>query len=486
MKRFIIITLLIIPVFYLLSCEKFLDVHPKTELEQDAIFSNEQGFKDALTGVYIKMRSDNSYGSALTQTYLENLVGGWDVTAGSVEQKIGLYNFSDATVTDRFNAIFKQQYSTLASINDILGHLETHAGVFKDKNLWKLIKSECLGLRAYIHLDLLRLYGPIPSEPTKGNNLAYVTKFSKEINQRISFEDYKGMLLKDLDDAAALAKDIDPITQFSIAQLRTPSEAVGFNPADNFYAFRYLKMNYFAVRALQARAQLWFGRKEEAFLAAKEVIDAKNTDGTVKFPLGTSISLNNKNYTLTDEHVFGLYDFQMYTKYLSKYSNMLLKKGSTESVIKTTLFGNTGKDIREISLWQFLTAANGSKSNVIRKYEMAAPNTVTSLTDFKQIPLIRISELYLIASECASFSDGVGYFQQFRTSRGIGDMAAPTNEAALLAEIIKEYRKEFYAEGQAFYTYKRNNSPRTAIVLAPTNAVINYLLPLPNIETIND
>ena len=41
-------------------------------------------------------------------------------------------------------------------------------------------------------------------------------------------------------------------------------------------------MNYYAVKALQARAFLWYGEKENAYAAAMEVIEAKNSDGSKK------------------------------------------------------------------------------------------------------------------------------------------------------------------------------------------------------------
>ncbi len=54
-------------------------------------------------------------------------------------------------------------------------------------------------------------------------------------------------------------------------------------------------------------------------------------------------------------------------------------------------------------------------------------------------------------------------------------------------EVMKEYRKEFYAEGQAFFNYKRMNLPKNKILYASTSAsvVLNYVVPLPKTELIN-
>ncbi|ERJ60119.1 RagB/SusD family nutrient uptake outer membrane protein [Sphingobacterium paucimobilis] len=485
MKKIKYLILLPAALFSLNSCNKYLDVNPKTEMRQDVLFDSEKGFKDALTGVYIQMKSSLSYGNSLTQGTIEALISSWDVTSGTVEQKLGQFNYGDESVINQFNAIFSKQYATIASINAILDNIDKKKSLFKDPKLFTLIKSEAIGLRAFIHLDLLRLYGPIPSDSEKGNQLAYVTTFSKDINQRLSYSEYKSMIMKDISDALEMSKDVDPFLKVSMSQMRSPSVSTGFNPEDNFFAYRYLKMNYYALKGLQARAYLWFGEKDKAFLAAKEVIEAKNDNGTLKFPLATSADYTSKDYTLTREHLFGLYDYKMYDSYISTYQSGKRKKGSTESTIKNTLYGNTGSDMRESALWTLLTLSNASKVNVIRKYEVVEPKTVTIATDFKQIPLIRTSEMYLIAAECAPYVEGINYFKDFYTARNKANIPLPQNEGALLTELVKEYRREFYGEGQAFYNYKRHNSPRTAVIFAPAAAAVNYLLPLPTVENVN-
>lgn len=47
-------------------------------------------------------------------------------------------------------------------------------------------------------------------------------------------------------------------------------------------------MNYYAVKALQARAYLWFGDTQKAYEAAQAVITAKDEDGNPRFRLGTA------------------------------------------------------------------------------------------------------------------------------------------------------------------------------------------------------
>ena len=78
----------------------------------------------------------------------------------------------------------------------------------------------------------------------------------------------------------------------------------------------------------------------------------------------------------------------------------------------------------------------------------------------ERLPLIRLSEMYYIAAECAvSTSDGVDYLEKVRMNRGL--VSFPLNRSMsreeLLQEIRKEYRKEFWGEGQLWFYYKRNS-----------------------------
>jgi len=484
MKRISFIIVGIFGILAFTSCKKFLTVVPKTEKPQDVIFSAEGGFKDALTGVYIQMKDNGVYGGAMTQTTIEQLISSWDVTANTTEQRLGLFNYTDAGVETALSSIYAKEYTTIAGINAILGQIDVRKSVFKTPGMYEMIKGECLALRAYCHLDILRLFGPVPTAPSNGNALPYVTQLTTTANPRISFNDFQTLLLKDLTDAEALLKDIDPVTKYTLTQLRTPGVSSGFNPSDTYFAYRYLRMNYYAIKALEARAYLWFNNTQKAYDCAKLVIDAKNDDGTVKFRFGTAADLTAKNFVLTPEHIFGLYDFDMLNKYTARYSGGVLKKGTSATTITNQLYGTTGTDIRESGLWELITLANGSKCYVTKKYQTLDSKTITIATDFKQIPMLRISEMYLIAAETAPFSDGQNYFKTFRLSRNIGQLPVPADPNQLQAEILKEYRKEFYAEGQAFFAYKRLNAPKTSVLFAPAAATLNYLIPLPKTEAI--
>ena len=64
MKKYIVSICL--GMVFLSSCSNWLDVQPKTTVEEEKVFSRELGFKEALTGVYIKMASTDLYARNLS------------------------------------------------------------------------------------------------------------------------------------------------------------------------------------------------------------------------------------------------------------------------------------------------------------------------------------------------------------------------------------------------------------------------------------
>jgi starch-binding outer membrane protein, SusD/RagB family len=470
------------------SCEEYLTVNPRTQMTQEVLFNSQNGFKDALTGVYIQMKSNSIYGLNMTMTVMEQLISNWDVTANKVDQKLGLFNYTDAEVDGVMTVIYSQEYKVISSLNAILAQIDAKKDVFTTPGLYELIKGECLALRAFCHFDVLRLWGPIPSAVPATNSIPpYVTALSNSPNPLISYAQFQSLLLQDLKDAETLMKDVDPILKYSLLDLGRPGSitVTTFNPTDNFLAYRYLKMNYYAVKALQARANLWFNKNADALAAAKVVIAALNPDGTAKFRLGTAADMTAKDYALINEQIFSIYDFSLYTKYNNQFANGTLKKGTAATTVTSQLYGSTGTDIREVNLWVLLTQPNQAKTYILQKYSV--PSTPgTGFNDLNRIPMIRLSEMYFIAIETTTdAAEAQSLWAAFRTARNITVTTLPTDPAQVQAALTTEYRKEFFGEGQAFFAYKRLNTPKPNVLWVPAAATPNYIIPMPKNESLS-
>ena len=86
------------------------------------------------------------------------------------------------------------------------------------------------------------------------------------------------MIINDLEAAEKLLKEYDPITKKHPASYYTSIDA------DGFFKDRTLRLNYYAVKALEARVYLWEGSKEsidKALNATEEIITAIGDNGIV-------------------------------------------------------------------------------------------------------------------------------------------------------------------------------------------------------------
>lgn len=461
MKKLILNIIGLVSLFSLTSCDEWLQVSPETEVTQEDLLTTEAGFTDALTGAYIEMKADASYGNNLSMNFIEHLASSWDVEAASWEEQLGQFNYGNATVEGMIEGTFRHQYFTIASLNAILSSIDDKKDIFYTDGMYEQIKGECLAMRAYIHFDLLRLFGPVPGTESSDLVLPYVTTLSKESMPYSTYGEFKTALLADMDEAQQLLATAEPY--------------------GNWASYRSIRMNEEAVRAMQARAYLWFGDKEQAFDLASGIVAS-----TTK-TLGTGTDFTNSDFGLTKEQIFGLHLYDLYTLYQDRFTDQVLKHGTNSLIVNTNLYGNTGTDIREAQLWEQLIAPNAAQAYTIKKYKVSSDVPLSFSVDYRRIPLIRLSEMYLIATEAApDLATAQTYWDTFKNSRNLTAVALPEDETAFKSELVKEYRKEFFAEGQAFYAYKRLNVGEEDFLWLPTGATINYVVPLPQGEIVQN
>ncbi|HMI03767.1 MAG TPA: RagB/SusD family nutrient uptake outer membrane protein, partial [Pedobacter sp.] len=172
------------------GCKKWLDVKPQGESTQEELFKTQKGFRDALTGAYIRMKGDNVYGSALTWGNIEYMAANWENanTSNTAIPALIAGNYTNQTVRDWMDATYQDLYKVIADVNGVLSNIDGKQSVFTEGN-YELIKGEALALRAFCHFDALRMFGPMPSNPGTGMVLPYVKEVSKNIHEPLGYQD---------------------------------------------------------------------------------------------------------------------------------------------------------------------------------------------------------------------------------------------------------------------------------------------------------
>ena len=168
------------------SCNDWLDVEPSTEVDKGALFENEDGFADAMAGVYSNMTSDNLYGKNLTWYAVELMGGGATCMFGNNANYMAFSfqpnadDYMDNLRNSFVDKVWNEQYNTIANVNSILSDIDEKQGVFVGDD-YKVFKGEALGLRAFLHFDLLRLFGKAGQENLDTKAIPYETALSSQV-----------------------------------------------------------------------------------------------------------------------------------------------------------------------------------------------------------------------------------------------------------------------------------------------------------------
>ena len=144
----------------LTACDDWLDVKPKTQIESDDMFSSETGFKDVLNGVYVNLSSSDMYGREMTYGLVDIIGDTYYGVYGNTNYSRALsHEYTFTGVEEIINTIWKKSYTTIAMLNELLNQLEQADKSMFGTDNYNVIKGEALGLRAFLHFDILRLFG---------------------------------------------------------------------------------------------------------------------------------------------------------------------------------------------------------------------------------------------------------------------------------------------------------------------------------------
>ena len=464
MKRIIyIIAVALVSVVSLPSCSEWLDVTPNTDLPAKELFTTENGFNSALAGLYILMTEEDTYGKNLSFGLTEQLAQMYDKLPDGTTNRNSVYIY-DRETSGAYNTkgvlanIWRAQYNTIANTNNLLKWWDLNGEVvLLDSTVRNMIRGEALALRAFLHFDLLRGWGPmdyagnVSARELKCMPYRTVADHSKQ--PLLPAKEIVDNIIKDLKAAKmylSYEKELDLGSDLSK---------------------RNMRLNYHAVNAMLARVYNYAGEKDSAAMYARMVIDE----------CGLSLQNGNDNDPiLSKEVIFGINMYELEDN-LSEYFAVGEKVKTKYYLDITTLnqifetVGSESEDMRAKGTAFY--RSNEKQCAISLKY-------IENKTGI--IPLIRLPEMYYIACEASASGDEAAlYVNSVRNKRGISkakDVSCQTEELRIAA-LDKEYRKEFYGEGQYFWFLKAHGVTGTLSHCPDVTLYkVNFVFPLPDTE----
>lgn len=468
-------SLLLIITFLLGACNKFLDVKPEDRLLEDQVYSTETGINTAINGAYVRMGGDGLYGGNLTMSAAEVMGQQYNLSNIShIWGDLGRYNYGSDNVKSTFTTIWSEAYKGILQLNAFIPKLAGTQNVLSAANK-KLLIGEAYGLRAMLHFDLLRIFGPVYSTDPNALSIPYYTAAVATANDLLPAHAVLDKVLLDLDSATLYLHD-DPLTT---GGLQESSVLDG----SNFYRYRRIHMNYFAVEALRARVMLYAGRKAEALSLAESVITAAGNYFPWT-PRSATTDGNDPDKVFSSEVIFGVQNLDLYSQFNLFFASTLLANSILAPLDQRLMnaYENNENDYR-FGPWWKLPTSGGKDYRTFFKYDDPGPNS-TGIKRYLQ-PLIRITEMYYIAAETQTDPvKALQYLNTVRLNRGLADLPAGAN---LQNALQLEYQREFYGEGQLFFYYKRNAAatiPNGSSVSGSLSmTALQYVVPLPLSET---
>lgn len=484
MKKILYIIPLVATLLITTSCESFLDITPEGQAKRDELLLTTEGLEEAMYGVYAQLRSTTLYGQELHFQTLEVLAHNLHCPGNDAIEALGRFEYDNTSVKSLFEGIWTSMYKNISNVNSILdAPLVSGATKFP----YTIYRGEALGLRAFMHFDLMRLFAEQYTLNPKADGIPYANSFSLKTPEFESLQKNYEHILADLHEADSLLANEEK-----------------YEGKSNYMLDRQIHFNKYAVKATLARVYLTMGDKVNAAKYAKEVIEGKKYYLKEK----TEIKDDLAGVLSKKECIFGVYHSGFFTQVYEKlhkttnFYSLDLRK-DYDKIYNNDL---SGDDYRLNNYFVAGSALGETRLGKLTDVYELNNNVAARPSDLiLGINMIRIPEMYYIMAEALLEEDNetaLAYYNEVRTHRGLQPLETKVTDGATgesvdqplkLVKINDERYKEYFGEGQLFFNMKRLNQDITTFdnvtthkggIHAETGKKI-YVVPIPDIEKEN-
>lgn len=435
------------------SCvNDWLDVAPSDGTDADAALTSSSDLDAARTGMYKALKGNSS----LVDYYGQQFFVYGDVHAGDDYQynniggsnRASFYydmNYQTASEFSSSNVAWKSPYIVIGRANRIIAAAE--GGALSDaaeaKATIDQYAAEAKVLRALAHFDLVRIYGkPYTEDQGASLGVPLVTEVleSNAKPARSTVAEVYTQVVKDLTEAIssnALATETEP----------------GY-------------VSVWGAKAILSRVYLNMGDYANALSVAEDII--KNSGAALwtrdQYRKAWDASTPNESEFLFRLNVAGSTD----NNDLNGIGNLQQCDGYKEMVATKKFVDMLTSDPKDVRNDMFLpakaekeVAVYGTNKVFLNKLRGQGGN----LRNVTIVPIIRLSEVYLTAAECAFRNNdktkAVEYLNDLVKNRTTTVASLATVDNITLDRILIERRKELIGEGQRYFDALRNNETIT-------------------------
>ncbi len=428
--------MLTVPVFTMLfSCAEKLEITPKQSIDAEIALSTPDNIKTTLVGAYLIARSQNLFGSQLNEISELLATTGDMIFIGTFEQPRE-FEDKELTVTNSYAAgTWIDAYELINACNTLL---QDDVLAILDAGDADLVKGEALFLRGWTTFELTRLYG-LPYEPGQANGQPGVPV----------------VLTPTLDVSDAVKVPRNTVAECYAQAIEDLTTARDLLPEENdVYA------TSFAARAVLARVYLQMSNYAGAATEASYIIE--NGPFTL-MPTPLQAFNNSAN---SAEDIFALQNnVASNTNWLTVMYASLNGAGRGDYDIQQDFLDRFDpSDLR--GMYQEDTDPSSTIDNITTMYYTGVGNIANSGgintakwgDYYRNIPLIRLAEMYLIRAE-ANFEDPAGDIGPNSPTEDINVVRARAQAPLYLSAGRNEIREERYLElcweGHRFHDLKR-------------------------------
>lgn len=435
------------------SCvNDWLDVAPSDGTDADAALTSSSDLAAARTGMYAALKGNSN----LVDYYGQQFFVYGDVHAGDDYQYNNLggsnrasfyydMNYQTASEFTSSNVAWQSPYIVIGRANRIIAAAE--GGALSDaaeaKATIDQYAAEAKVLRALAHFDLVRIYGkPYTEDQGASLGVPLVTEVleSNAKPARSTVAEVYTQVVKDLTEAIssnALATETEP----------------GY-------------VSVWGAKAILSRVYLNMGDYANALSVAEDII--KNSGAALwtrdQYFKAWDASTPNESEFLFRLNVAGSTD----SNDLNGIGNLQQREGYKEMVATKKFVDMLTSDPEDVRNDMFLpakaekeVAVYGTNKVFLNKLRGQGGN----LRNVTIVPIIRLSEVYLTAAECAFRNNdktkAVEYLNDLVKNRTTTVASLATVDNITLERILIERRKELIGEGQRYFDALRNNETIT-------------------------